>query len=70
MKTRAHWIALAGGLVPGPILGFTFAFNPGTCNPNFSDVNFFALNGFGLLTSIGILWSIWKAMTFGGKGTG
>lgn len=34
---------MAFSLLPGPILGFSFAFDPGTCNPNFSEANFIAL---------------------------
>lgn len=59
--TKWEWILLAVSISPGPLLGFSFAFNPGTCNSSFTDVNFMALLAFGIVTSAGSLYCLKRA---------
>lgn len=61
-KTRTDWTILAVSFLPGPAMGFAFAFNPGTCNQNFSDLNFVLLLLFGSATALGSLYCMKRAI--------
>jgi len=62
VKTRKDWLILAMSLAPGPLLGFSFAFDPGVCNPSFSELNFLGLIAFATVTSGAMLWCLKKAI--------
>jgi len=55
---------MAVGLAFGPLIGFGLAFDSGTCNPNFSDVNFVLLITLGTMTSFGVAYCAWRAATW------
>ena len=55
---------MAVGLAFGPLIGFGLAFDPGTCNPNFSDVNFVLLITLGTMASFGVAYCAWRAATW------